>query len=116
MGRVAGQLATEGFAVVNSKQSGAPESNIRQNEPADRGGLAVAGGAKGVVGGAVNHVRAWESLIFAARKIEELVFPGFTAKSKDIEKTPEMRVSHNSKWVFFSKNLSEKVTVFHQKV
>ena len=37
-GRVARQLATEGFAAVNSQQSGAPESNVRQEEPADRGG------------------------------------------------------------------------------
>ena len=97
-GRVARQLATEGFAAVNSQQSGAPESNVRQEEPADRGGLAVAGGAKGVVGGAVNRMRAWESLIFADSKIEELhvVFPGSTAKSKDAGKTPEMSVSHHS--------------------
>ena len=50
-GRVARQLATEGFAVVNSQESGARRGNDGQEEPAARGGSSRGRGSRGGRGG-----------------------------------------------------------------
>ena len=71
-GRVARQLATEGFAVVNSQESGAREGNDRQEGPVVRGGL-------GVVGGVVEGVRGLITVGLLI-SMSEIVLPGLTAK------------------------------------
>ena len=75
-GRVARQLATEGFAVVNTQESGALEGNIRQEEPAargensrGRGGRGHRGGRRGVV--AVGN--PMNGLFISANEITEQV-------------------------------------------
>ena len=54
-------------------------------------GLAVVGGQLRVVGGVINPMRVWELLILVVNKVGVFVLPGFTAKCRDVEKTPEMR-------------------------
>ena len=56
-----------------------------------RGGLAVAGGQLRVIGGVINPIRVWELLISVINEVRVFVLPGFTAKYKDIKKTPEIR-------------------------
>ena len=58
-----------------------------------RGGLTVARGQLRVVGGVINLIRVWELSILVINEVGAFVLPGFTAKCRDVEKTPEMRDS-----------------------
>ena len=73
------------------------------------GGLAVAGGQLRVVGGVINPMRVWELSISVINEVGAFVLPGFTAKCRDVEKTPEMRDSDQKNW---GRKVAEFVTAF----
>ena len=62
-----------------------------------------------VVGGVIYPIRVWELLISVVNEVGAFVLPGFTAKCRDVKKTPEMRDSDQKNW---GRKVAEFVTAF----
>ena len=62
-----------------------------------------------VVGGIIYPIRVWELLISVVNEVGAFVLPGFTAKCRDVEKTPGMRDSDQKNW---GRKVAEFVTAF----
>ena len=86
-GRVARQLATEGFAVVNSRENGAREGNDKQEKPIIKGGLRVVGGVVGGIRGLI--------IIRLLILTNEIVLPGLTAKHQEISVSGQEKTISN---------------------
>ena len=54
-------------------------------------------------------MRIWELLILVVNEVGVFVLPGFTAKYRDVKKTPEMRDLDQKNW---GRKVAEFVTAF----